>query len=161
MALAYAVKSCPGGPTTQTFIGRKDATSPAPSGQLPSADVGGDEVLQHFKGKGFSAEDLGALIGAHTTSRQFTTDPKKAGASQDSTPSVWDILYYVQTILRAAPFIIPADTNLANQKEVGPVMKRFSMDKGGWDRSFVKAFAKMQLLGTKGQASLVDCTSAL
>lgn len=40
-------------------------------------------------------------------------------------------------------------------------MRKFSLDKYSWDRSFSAAMAKMELLGTNGAASLYDCTSAL
>jgi manganese peroxidase len=80
-----------------TYVGRTDATQPAPDGQIPAANVSGDDALQHFQAKGFSAQDLAALIGAHTTSRQFNTDPTRVGAPEDSTPGIWDILYYMQS----------------------------------------------------------------
>ena len=157
---AHAVVTCPGGPLTRTMIGRKDATSPAPANQLPSPTVAGDEALSHFQAKGFSATDLAALIGAHTAAKQFTTDPSKAGAPEDTTPGVWDVLYYAQTIAKTAPFTFVSDTNLVKQAQVGPVMKRFAADKLGWDAAFAPAMAKLELLGTD-QGGLVDCTSAL
>ncbi|QDS75494.1 hypothetical protein FKW77_004717 [Venturia effusa] len=158
---SHAVISCPGGPSTKTYVGRTDATGPAPEGQLPQADVGGDAALSRFEGKGFSAQDLAALIGSHTVARQFNTDASKVGASQDSTPGIWDILYYMQTLLKTAPFTFQSDINLSKQNKVGPWMKRFSIDKRSWDRSFSAAMEKMELLGSKGAGSLTDCTSAL
>ena len=157
---AHAVVTCPGGPLTRTMIGRKDATSPAPANQLPSPTVAGDDALSHFQAKGFSATDLAALIGAHTAAKQFVTDPSKAGAPEDTTPGVWDVLYYSETIAKTAPFTFVADTNLVNQAQVGPVMKRFAGDKLGWDAAFSPAMAKLELLGTN-QGDMVDCTSAL
>ncbi|KAF2398264.1 heme peroxidase, partial [Trichodelitschia bisporula] len=158
---SHAVVSCPSGPVTTTYVGRKDSGIAAPDGQLPPADAGGDESLQHFEARGFSAQDLAALIGAHTASRQFTTDPSKAGAPQDTTPGVWDVTYFVQTIKKLAPFTFVSDSNLAAQAEVGPVMKQFSGDKFGWDAAFTSAFGRMQLLDTAGAGALIDCTSAL
>jgi hypothetical protein len=145
----------------RTFVGRKDATSPAPENQLPRPDVAGDAALKAFQARGFSAEDLGALIGAHTTARQFVTDTRKVGAPQDSTPGIWDILYYAQTLMGMAPFTFQSDINLSKQAQVAPFMRRFAIDKFGWDTSFSRAMAKLELLGTKSQSSLVDCTSAL
>ncbi|KAF2430928.1 heme peroxidase [Tothia fuscella] len=154
-----AVLSCPGGPLVQTFVGRTDASSPAPDGQLPTAEATGDEALQRFKARGFSANDLAALIGSHSTARQFTTDPSKAGASLDSTPSQWDITYYQQTIAKKSPFTLQSDASLANQTEVGPIMKKFSTSKSAWDSSFSPAMAKLEQLGAS--SGLLDCTSAL
>lgn len=161
MHLAHAVATCPSGPLTTTYVGRVDATVAAPDGQLPAANVTGDDALQHFQAQGFSAEDLAALIGAHTASRQFVTDPSDAGASQDTTPGIWDIIYYVQTLARSAPFSFQSDINLAAQDSVGPWMQKFSTDKASWDVSFTAAMAKMELLGSAGAGSMVDCTAAL
>jgi hypothetical protein len=122
--------------------------------------VSGDEALSHFEGKGFSAGDLAALIGAHTSARQFTTDPSKAGTPEDTTPGVWDVLYYSETIAKTAPFTIQADANLVVQAQVGPVMKQFSTNKPGWDAAFASAMARLELLEV-ASAGLVDCTSAL
>jgi len=155
---SHAVVSCPGGPTTKTMVGRKDSTTPAPDGQLPAANVDGTDALNHFMAKGFSATDLGALIGAHSTGKEFTTDPTKAGTALDSTPGIWDILYYVQTLAKKAPFTLQSDINLSNQAQVGPVMKQFSTNKPAWDGAFATAMAKMELLG---QSATIDCTSAL
>lgn len=98
--------SCPGGPTTKTvwsfafiglqrllifekYIGRVDATAAAPPNQLPAPNVTASEAKAHFLQAGFSSQDLAALIGAHTAARQFTVDPSKSGASEDSTPGIW------------------------------------------------------------------------
>ena len=114
-----------------------------------------------FQARGFTAEDLGALIGAHTTARQFNTDPSKAGAPQDSTPGVWDLLYYAQTLMGVAPFSFQSDINLTKQPQVGPFMMRFAVDKLGWDSSFTRAMAKLEVLGIADKSVLIDCTSAL
>jgi hypothetical protein len=92
-----------------------------------------------FKAKGFSATDLAALIGAHTTSRQFFVDKKNDGTAQDSTPAVWDVLYYRQTLEGTAPFTFQSDKNLASQKEVEGPFKGFVGDQLGWNGAFVVA----------------------
>jgi hypothetical protein len=157
---SHAVATCPSGPIVQTLVGRKDATVAAPDGQLPAANVAGDDALSHFQAAGFDAKDLAALIGAHTVSRQFVTAPDIAGTSQDTTPGIWDILYYVQTIAKTAPFTFISDINLANQNQVGPWMQRFSTDKAAWDVAFTSAMARLELLGND-KSSMVDCTDAL
>lgn len=70
----HAVASCPGGPTIFTLIGRTDSSNASPDGLLPAAFGKGSDhntLFQMFLDKGFSAVDLAALIGAHTTSRAF------------------------------------------------------------------------------------------
>jgi manganese peroxidase len=66
-----------------------------------------------------------------------------------------------QALLRTAPFTFQSDINLSQQNQVGPWMKKFSVDKYSWDKSFAAAMAKMELLGSNGAGSLIDCTSAL
>jgi hypothetical protein len=136
---AHAVVTCPQGPIVTTYIGRQDATGPAPDGQLPAANVSGDDALSHFQAQGFTAQDLGALIGAHTASRQFNTDTTDVGAAQDTTPGIWDIIYFIQTLARSAPFTFQSDINLSQQNSVGPWMQKFSSDKASWDASFAAA----------------------
>lgn len=135
---AVAIASCPGGPKVKALIGRQDATQDAPQFQLPRPDVSGADAVAAFKAKGFSAEDLAALLGAHSASRQFG-DASKSGASQDSTPGIWDILYFGQTILKLASFTFVSDTNIANYKDTKPYFQRYSVDKGAWDSAFVPA----------------------
>jgi hypothetical protein len=131
--------TCPSGPLVTTYIGRVDTDVPAPDGQLPQANVTGDDALSHFSAKGFTAQDLAALIGAHTASRQFNTDLSDVGASQDTTPGIWDIIYYVQTLLQSAPFSFQSDISLSQQTSVGPYMQQFSKDKASWDAAFTSA----------------------
>jgi hypothetical protein len=76
---------CPGGPKVKTFIGRKDSTNAAPPGGLPDVFGSADSLFTLFQKKGFSAKDLAALLGAHSTSTQQFVDPSKANFSQDST----------------------------------------------------------------------------
>jgi hypothetical protein len=123
----------------KTYVGRRDATSPAPDGQLPTGNAKGDEALQKFQQRGFSAQDLAALIGSHSTARQFDQDPSQAGKSLDSTPGTWDVKYYAETIAKKAPFSLPSDLSLANQTQVGPIMKKFSKSQGQWNAAFAPA----------------------
>jgi hypothetical protein len=123
----------------QTFVGRTDATQAAAPGQLPTANDSGDSSLAHFQARGFSASDLAALIGAHSTARQFTTDPSKAGAPLDTTPSEWDVDFYSQTLEKKAPFSLNSDLSLANQTTVGPIFKQFAASKPAWDAAFAPA----------------------
>ncbi|KAE9975859.1 hypothetical protein BLS_002365 [Venturia inaequalis] len=156
---SHAVISCPGGPVTKTYIGRKDATAPAPVGQLPATNVSAAEAKWHFAAAGFSSQDLAALIGSHSASRQFNTDLTKVGAAQDNTPGFWDILYYAQLIKKNAPFTFISDSNLLADSSTGSFMTTFSNNKNAWDTAFAPAMAKMELMGDT--FTQIDCTSAL
>lgn len=82
----------------RTFVGRKDAFQPAPDGLLPSAVADAETNLALFLDKEIGPLDLIALVGAHTVSRQFHFNSTRAGEFQDSTPGVWDVKFYEDTI---------------------------------------------------------------
>ncbi|KAF2500392.1 heme peroxidase [Lophium mytilinum] len=136
---AVAVEVCPLGPAMPFFAGREDSTTASAQGQLPSVTGSGDQLLNMFKAKGFTATDLAALIGAHTTSKQFFVDKTKVGAAQDTTPNVWDVAYYGQTLAGTAPFTFESDKNLAAQTEVKKPFKSFVGNQLGWNGAFVVA----------------------
>jgi hypothetical protein len=92
LPLAHAIKTCPLGPTVQTFVGRTDNNKANPENLIPNPRASGDSLVALFKDKGISGPELAALIGAHTSSKQFVFDPSKAGLSQDSTPGTWDVV---------------------------------------------------------------------
>ncbi|OAA55508.1 peroxidase manganese-dependent 1 [Niveomyces insectorum RCEF 264] len=98
-----AVVTCPGGPRMRFYAGRIDNTKEATDGLLPDPTSGADALADLFQAKSFTAGGLAALIGAHTISQQFYAVPSLAGASQDTTPGVWDNSYYNTTLATTAP----------------------------------------------------------
>ena len=161
---SHAIGTCPGGPRVQTYIGRNDSTTQAPPGLLPDVRASADSLFELFQDKGFDAMDLAALLGAHSTSNQFHFDETaaNAGAPQDSTPGVWDVKYYSDTI--APPkgvLVLPSDAKLAAHATVGKEFKGFIGKVGKWNFKFADAMARMQRFGSDGTKGLVDCTSAL
>jgi hypothetical protein len=123
------------------MIGRKDSCVASPANQIPGSNTTGDTSFSLFQARGFTAEDLAALIGAHTISSQ---DPS-AGAeghsssSQDSTPDYWDNVYYNETIVGDAPFSFQSDISLSKQAQVGPYFVTFGNNRTAWDVSFSNA----------------------
>jgi len=101
MMANVATVVCPLGPRIMSFVGRRDSPK-SPTGLLPNVTSPADELIQLFVNKTFTPADLAALLGAHSTSNQFFVDPALAGESQDTTPGVWDILYYSQTLSNAS-----------------------------------------------------------
>ncbi|KAF2490034.1 heme peroxidase, partial [Lophium mytilinum] len=137
---AHAIVTCPGGPRIKTYVGRKDSSNPAPNGFLPDVHAAGHSLYALFQDKGFDAVDLAALLGAHSTSKQFHVDPSKAGQAQDSTPGRWDVKYYSDTLNPPANvFVFPSDTALANQTSVGKEFKGFVNNAGKWSGKFADA----------------------
>jgi hypothetical protein len=56
---------------------------------LPGVHADADSLVQLFIDKTISPHELAALLGAHSTSKQFGVDTTQVGAPQDTTPGVW------------------------------------------------------------------------
>jgi catalase (peroxidase I) len=69
----------------QTYIGRTDSFTQAKPGGLPDVNAQAADLFALFQAKGYNAEDLAALLGAHSTSKQFGVNKTLAGAPQDTT----------------------------------------------------------------------------
>ena len=110
-----AVVSCPGGPRIRNFVGRKDNSKAGPTGKLPHPFQDAQSLIDMFSAKTFTANDLVALIGAHTASKQKFVDTSRPGAPQDSTPGKWDTKYYSETLSsdNSTILVFPSDRNLA------------------------------------------------
>jgi hypothetical protein len=159
---AHAVVICPGGPRVKTWIGRKDSSTAAPNGLLPDVNADAASLSQLFIDKGFDDRDLAALLGAHSTSNQFNFDTNNVGASQDSTPGIWDVKYYSETLNPPQGVVVfPSDTKLANYKNVGKEFKGFVGNAGRWNGKFADALERMALFGSSGTNNLIDCTDSL
>jgi catalase (peroxidase I) len=114
-AANHATRSCARGPLVPTWVGRNDSSIPSPDNLLPSGRESADEILAMFEAKGFNASELAALVGAHSTAKQEFFDPARAGASQDSTPEIWDTNFYTEAAGNdtANVLIFDTDRNLA------------------------------------------------
>jgi len=120
-AANHATVTCPLGPRVRTFVGRKDATKAAPDGLMPDRLDPADKLIALFQDKTIQPHELAALVGAHSTSKQFTEDPRRAGAPQDTIPGVWDVKFYNETIQPNPPkklFVFESDVALANDPRI-------------------------------------------
>lgn len=117
MGANVATVVCPLGPRVRSFVGRADSAVVNKVELLPSPFSDAVDLIRLFRGKTISPHSLVALIGAHTTSQQRLTNATRAGDPQDSTPGVWDVLYYDETYgTIEAPdrvFKFPSDVALA------------------------------------------------
>lgn len=129
MGANVATVVCPLGPRTKTYIGRKDNPKPAPDGLLPPVDASADFLIKLFQDKTIQPNGLVALLGAHSTAQQRFVDPARAGDPQDSTPGVWDMLYYNETINPNAParvFKFASDIKLAADPRMSRLFTAFA-----------------------------------
>ncbi|KAF2500188.1 heme peroxidase [Lophium mytilinum] len=163
----HAVVTCPLGPRIRVFVGRKDSSTPAPTGLLPGVNDSADKLVALFQDKTIPPHDLAALVGAHTTSRQYFVDTTRKGAPQDGTPGVWDTLFYNQTVgtgplpkqvLRFnSDLVLSADPRMNNEwlKFAGP---------GGqshWDEDYATAYTRLSLLGVNNINNLTECSQVM
>ena len=86
-AAVHAVRTCPQAPKMRAFVGRKDATQANTNGLLPAVTASAPSLITLFQAKTIVAEDLVALVGAHSTSKQFFVDTTKAGQVSYPLPS--------------------------------------------------------------------------
>jgi manganese peroxidase len=93
---------CPLGPRIMTLIGRVDDPYANPTGLIPEVNQTAAQLDALFLAKSTSAEELVALLGAHSVGQQFYQDPTLAGEPFDTTPGIWDVSYYSQ-VLAGAP----------------------------------------------------------
>lgn len=135
-AATHATVTCPMGPRIRTFVGRKDATQAAPNGLLPSVNAPANDLIQLFTDKTFDAHMLTALVGAHSCSRQFTQDLTNVRAAQDSTPGIWDVRFYNETIQsppRKKLFIFKSDQVLFAHPDIKVEWNMFINDQSHWN----------------------------
>lgn len=117
-AAAVAISSCPLGPRVRALVGRKDSAVAAPLNSMPGSRDSISSILDKFSAKGFSGDDVVALMGTHSVAVQVNDDPAQAGKSLDSTPSTYDLLFYQETLDGTAPYSLQSDKGLANYTEV-------------------------------------------
>ncbi|KAI9151230.1 Versatile peroxidase [Paramyrothecium foliicola] len=163
---------CPLGPRIKTYVGRKDKSIANPDDKLPSPFAEADSLIALFKDKTISPRALIALLGAHTTSQQRFVNQSRSGDPQDSTPGVWDMLYYQETFGRVQTpervFMFPSDLNLAAHPETKPVFEEFAEPgdhaQEDWNeilQDYASSYVRLSLLGVNNINSLTDCTKML
>jgi len=161
---ATGVVTCPLGPRMRTWLGRIDATQPSPMNLLPSAFDNGTFLINLFQDKRISPHDLTALVGAHSTSKQFTTNLTQLGFSQDSTPGTWDVDFYNETQFAPLPgvFQFPSDLSLLQTDETRVEWLLFVGNQEHWNEDFAAAFLRLTLAGVNNiNDGLFECTDAL
>ncbi|KAF3807003.1 hypothetical protein GCG54_00007257 [Colletotrichum gloeosporioides] len=156
---------CPLGPRIRTYVGRKDSSKPCPNDLLPPVTGSADFLIELFENKTIKPHGLTALIGAHTTSQQRFVDPSRAGDPQDSTPGVWDVKFYAET-LGSAParvFKFASDVVLAKDSRISAEFQAFAGSGGQahWNQDYAREYIRLSLLGVNNINDLTDCSKAL
>ncbi|TID07675.1 Ligninase LG5 [Colletotrichum higginsianum] len=156
---------CPLGPRVRTFVGRKDSSVPAPRDLLPDVAGTADYLIELFSNKTISSYGLISLIGAHTTSQQRFVDTARAGDPQDSTPGVWDVKFYSETLGNAPArvFKFASDIVLSKDSRTSAQFKAFAGPGGqsAWNEGYAREYVRLSLLGVYNINDLTECTKAL
>lgn len=166
MGANVATVVCPLGPRVRSFVGRKDSAKPAADNLLPNVFAPADDLIALFERKTIKPHGLTALVGAHTTSQQRFAVPARALAPQDSTPGVWDVLFYGQTLNPQAPagiFKFPADVKFSTHPRMADEWKKFAGPGGQdhWNDDYAKEYIRLSLLGVNNINNLTECTKVL
>ena len=160
----HATVTCPLGPRVRMFVGRLDATQQSLDNLLPDVHASADDLIALFEDKTIAPHDLAALLGAHSTSKQFHVDSATAGFAQDTTPGLWDIKFFNETLQKVGPddvFKFPSDVVLANDPRVNDEWVAFSHDQDHWNEDFARSYTRLSLLGVNNIADLTECSATL
>lgn len=162
-----AVVVCPLGPRQITFVGRDDKATSDNTGLLPDPNSAAPDLIELFAEKTFTVIDLISLIGAHTTAKQRFVNTSRAGEPLDSTPGVWDVAFYGETLAPTPPegtFRLPSDDAFAKFNESARGFTVFSDPATGqatWNALYAKAYTRLSLLGVNKINQLTDCTKVM
>ncbi|KAF1843238.1 class II peroxidase [Cucurbitaria berberidis CBS 394.84] len=157
---------CPLGPRVRSFVGRKDNSKAGPTGLLPGEKDSASVLLKLFQAKTIDPHDLVALVGAHTTSQQHFVNTARDGDPQDTTPGVWDVAFYPQTINNPPPRVLKfqSDINLSKDSRTSSAWTEFSDRNTGqqkWNQDYAKAYTRLSLLGVNNINDLKECTQVM
>ncbi|KAF2275707.1 heme peroxidase [Westerdykella ornata] len=155
---------CPLGPRIRTFVGRKDNAKAGPTGLLPDVNDSADKIIKLFQAKTIDPHDLVALVGAHTTSQQHFVNTARDGDPQDSTPGVWDVAFYGETLSTSSPkrvFKFASDIKLSQDSRAKSEWEAFVNGQGHWNADYAQAYTRLSLLGVNNINDLKECTKVL
>ncbi|UPL03779.1 hypothetical protein LCI18_014713 [Fusarium solani-melongenae] len=166
MGANIAAVTCPLGPRVRSFVGRQDTKKANPNNLLPNVNGNALYLINLFKDKTIGPDDLVALIGAHTTSQQNHVNTDRAGDPQDSTPGVWDVLFYKETIGNAPDRVYKFQSDIALSKHplTQPAFEAFAGGNGAqraWNVDYARAYVRLSLLGVNNINDLTECTKVL
>ncbi|KAI1788395.1 Mn peroxidase MNP3 [Ganoderma leucocontextum] len=179
LAGAIGVSNCPGAPQLNVFLGRVDATQPAPDLTVPEPFDTVDSILSRFSDAGgFSAAEVVALLSSHTIAAADLVDPTIPGTPFDSTPEIFDTQFFIETQLLGTLFPgtagnagevesplrgemrLQSDFELARDSRTACEWQSFVNNQAKIQSAFKAAFAKMTVLG-QDESQLIDCSDVV
>ncbi|KZV88999.1 fungal versatile peroxidase from pleurotus Eryngii [Exidia glandulosa HHB12029] len=175
---SVALSLCPGAPVVQTFVGRGNATAPAPDGTVPDPFNPVSMILARMADAGFSPDEVIALLASHSIAAQDEIEPNINRSPFDSTPGVFDNQVFLEVQLRGTlfpgngshegevespmpgEFRLQSDHEFARDSRTACTWQSFALNQALMAQKFSTAMTKLSLLG-HSQSDLIDCTEII
>jgi hypothetical protein len=161
----HATVTCPQGPRIVFFAGRKDSTQAAPPNLVPDVHDTAQNLIDLMMDKTINAQDLTALLGAHSAAKEFHVDVETpAGIEIDTTPGIWDTGFYNETLQESPSpgvFRFPSDDVLSKSENMTAIWQGFVGQQAFWNAQYALAYTRLSVLGVNNIDQLVDCSGAL
>lgn len=175
---AIGVSNCPGAPRLEFLLGRPAPVAPAPDLTVPEPFDTVDSILARFADVGISSDEVVALLASHSIAAADHVDPTIPGTPFDSTPSVFDSQFFVETQLRGTLFPgngsnqgevesplrgeirLQSDFELARDSRTACSWQGFVDNQKKMTSEFKKAMAKLAVLG-QDISQMVDCSELI
>ncbi|KAJ7635384.1 manganese peroxidase 1 [Roridomyces roridus] len=174
-AAAVSLTKCPGVLPPTFMFGRVDATAPAPDNTVPEPFQSSTDILARMADAGLTAADTVALLASHSIAGADDIDPNATGVPFDSTPSLFDTQFFVETLLNGTvpgpnqgqasspiqgELRLQSDFELAHDPATACLWQANVNNQQAMAQAFQQAFAKMQIIG-QDASTLVDCSDVL
>ncbi|KAJ7743435.1 manganese peroxidase 1 precursor [Mycena maculata] len=173
---AVSLTQCPGVLRPTFMFGRVDATFPAPEGTVPEPFNSVTDILARMGDAGLSPAEVVALLASHSIAGADDIDPNAQGVPFDSTPSVFDTQFFIETLLNGttgttanqgealSPIVgelrLQSDSELARDSRTACLWQANVNNQAHMASAFQQAFAKMQVLG-QDVSKMVDCSEVI
>ncbi|KAJ7483758.1 manganese peroxidase 2 [Mycena galericulata] len=175
---AVSLTECPGIARPTFMFGRVDAKAPAPDGTVPEPFQSVTAILERMGDAGFTPAEVVALLASHSIAGADDVDPTISGVPFDSTPSVFDTQFFVETQLTGTLFPgtggnqgevmspiageirLQSDFELARDSRTACLWQANVNNQQHMATTFKAAFAKMQVLG-QDVSKMVDCSEVI
>ncbi|KAF5364631.1 hypothetical protein D9758_005559 [Tetrapyrgos nigripes] len=173
-AAAVATRMC-SGPRMKFWHGRPAPIAASPPGLIPDPSDSVTKILDRMADAGFTPEELIDLLASHSLAVQEDVDLTIPFTPLDSTPTVLDTQFYVETLLEGTmwpgngsnpgeamspfpdEFRLQSDHLLARDDRTACYWQSFIEDESVLGPRFAKAMEKMSLVG-QDVDSLIDCS---
>lgn len=107
----------------------------APKNQVPPPFLDAPTLVNIFGAKGFTSDNLVALVGAHSAGRNHT------GTPFDTTVGELDsFTYYSETRDGFAPTTLPSDFSLSQDPATRDAWNEYAASQRAWDKDYVEGY---------------------